>query len=280
MALTQINSYTQIDTNIQAVQTTLDKTRIGMMSVSLTNKLLSVYTVPAIAAGSWVEVGGALYSADTEQAISTTDPITGVTVDDGLIWFVISSAGAAYMTKTAPTWSDAKQGWYGTGDYAADRYIGGCGKTTISAVAYYCGKGLLNDPTPIGKIIDIVFNANDLMAPYIMFPYILSYGQTVNSTEFNILYDLLGTAVLPDLRGRKTIGLDDMGGTAAGRNTDGAALIPMDGAGSETNTITWTQHYGAEGDVRKEDPIQDSLTANTFSIQDPYMSVYKMIKFI
>jgi hypothetical protein len=74
-------------------------------------------TVPAIAAGSKIEVNGALFSSATETAI-TGSP------SDGVVYIYIDPSGpSAVFTNTAPTWSDSKQGWYGTGGAANCRYV-------------------------------------------------------------------------------------------------------------------------------------------------------------
>ena len=68
----------------------------------------------------------ALYKFDTEEAISTTDPVTSSTVADGAVYVCIvpdTTTATAEFTATAPTWSDSKQGWYGTGGQANYRYV-------------------------------------------------------------------------------------------------------------------------------------------------------------
>ena len=78
--------------------------------------------------------------------------------------------------------------------------------------------------------------------------YLLCYGQQVSQTTYANLYAVLGNTwgvatggnfFLPDLRGRATFGLDNMGGTAAGRisvTMSGTTLGATGGA--ETSTIT------------------------------------------
>lgn len=131
---TKLNTYAIGDVDLTNIMTVLDQTRIGgVMQVSLTN--LSNTTVPAIAAGSFLEVAGALYLVSTEEAISTTDPVTSATVADGSIYIMAIPSGnsiAFSFTATAPTWSDIKQGWYGTGTYAGCRYVGKVRKSSSS----------------------------------------------------------------------------------------------------------------------------------------------------
>ena len=79
MAGTLINDYSNSDSNILAVQSTLDKTFFGKIdSITLTE--FDSSTVPAIAAGSVVENNGAIYSFSSEESISLTDPVTSATV--------------------------------------------------------------------------------------------------------------------------------------------------------------------------------------------------------
>lgn len=133
---TKLNTYAIGDVDLTNIMTVLDQTRIGgVMQVSLTN--LSNTTVPAIAAGSFLEVAGALYLVSTEEAISTTDPVTGSAVVDGSIYVMAIPSGSSIsfsFTDTAPTWSDAKQGWYGTGTYAGCRYVGRVKKSSSSYI--------------------------------------------------------------------------------------------------------------------------------------------------
>jgi len=129
-----LNDFSNSDSNILKVQSTLDKTFFGKIdTITLTE--FDSSTVPAIAAGSVVENNGSLYQFATEEAISTTDPGTSSTVADGTVYVLLvpgTGTITAAFTATAPTWSDSKQGWYGTGDEANYRYIGGATKATAS----------------------------------------------------------------------------------------------------------------------------------------------------
>ena len=123
MAGDKVNTYAQDDSDILALQLTTDKTFKGYHQLTLTE--YGTTTVPAIAAGSAIECNGALYKFDTEEAISTTDPVTSSTVADGTVYVCIipdTTTATAAFTATAPTWSDSKQGWYGTGGQVNYRY--------------------------------------------------------------------------------------------------------------------------------------------------------------
>jgi len=115
MAGTQVNLYSQSNSDILEVQLTLDQTRKGLHQVSLTN--YDNTSLPAIAAGSVIEVNGALYKFTSEEAI-TGSP------SDGTVYIYIDPATiTAVFTNTAPTWSDSKQGWYGTSATVNCRYL-------------------------------------------------------------------------------------------------------------------------------------------------------------
>ena len=105
--------------------TQLERQRAGHIELSLTNFTTSAE--PQIAAGSVVEISGSLYSFTGNQSITGW---AGVSVGDAYIKLVPDGTNpcTAEFTATAPTWNDAKQGWYdGTG---TDRYVAGLYKTS------------------------------------------------------------------------------------------------------------------------------------------------------
>jgi len=79
--------------------------------------------------------------------------------------------------------------------------------------------------------------------------YLLCSGQAVSRTTYATLFALIGTAFgagdgsttfnVPDLRGRTGVGLDNLGGTDAGRLS--AANTLGGSGGSETHTLTTTE---------------------------------------
>ena len=115
MAGVKINNYNQSDSNILELQLTSDQSFKGKHLVSLTN--YDNTSLPAVAAGSVIEVNGALYKFTSEEAI-TGSP------SDGTVYIYIDPATiTAVFTNTAPTWSDSKQGWYGTAGTVNCRYL-------------------------------------------------------------------------------------------------------------------------------------------------------------
>lgn len=120
--------------------TQLERQRAGFVALSLTNFLND--DAPAIAAGAVVEISGSVYEVTTNEAV------TGwASVSHGVVWIKLIPSGTdpftAEFTAVAPTWNDAKQGWYdATG---AERYVAGLTKTGASG---YAGKRLLD---PLGR---------------------------------------------------------------------------------------------------------------------------------
>jgi len=117
MAGSKVSNFAIGDSNIQSVMLTLDKTFKGQHQVSLTN--YSTTAESQVAAGSVIEIGGALYKFDSNESI-TGSP------SNGTVYIMAVPSGdsvtCAY-TNTAPTWSGSKQGWYGTGGTANNRYL-------------------------------------------------------------------------------------------------------------------------------------------------------------
>ena len=133
MSGTKVNDYSTSDTNIETLMLTTDQIFKGKCECTLTE--MDTTTVPEIAAGSCIEVNGTLFKFDSDESISTTDPVTSTTVANGTVYVLIvpsTDTCTAAFTATAPTWSDSKQGWYGTGDYVNYRYIYRLYKTSDS----------------------------------------------------------------------------------------------------------------------------------------------------
>lgn len=93
----------------------LQNQRKGAIAISLTD--FDVTTVSQIAAGSILEIGGAVLLFESDESMGAN----WAAMAQGVVYAYIN--GTTYestYTATAPTWSDEKQGWYdGTG---AHRY--------------------------------------------------------------------------------------------------------------------------------------------------------------
>ena len=117
MSGSKVNTYGIGDANIQALMLSTDKLFKGFHKVSLTN--YDSTSESQIAAGSVIECAGALYKFDSNESM-TGSP------SDGTVYIRIvpgTTTCTAEYTNTAPTWSDAYQGWYGTGGAATYRYV-------------------------------------------------------------------------------------------------------------------------------------------------------------
>ncbi len=133
MAGTEINLYGVGDVDLTALMNTVDLQRVTFHGLSLTNT--GNDNEPAIAAGSLAEVAGTLFKFTSEEAITGWGAIANDT--DAYIKLVPAGTDpdtvTAEFTDTAPTWSDTKQGWYGTGGSANHRYVAGVKRGTTAA---------------------------------------------------------------------------------------------------------------------------------------------------
>lgn len=129
----------------------------------------------------------------------------------------------------------------------------GKGTSANDAVTF----GQLTSTSPIGIVSDFAGTT----APS---GWLLCYGQAVSRTEYADLFAVIGTAFgtgngsstfnVPDMRGRVSVGKDDMGGTDAERMTFFAALAKtlgaVFGAASHTLTIEQTPEHDHGGKVK------------------------------
>lgn len=141
MAGTILNTFTNTDNaDVDSVESCLTLMFKGKNDLTLTHSDVDDTTIPAIAAGSVIEVNGSLISFTTEEAISTTDPHTADDVEDGIVYIMIEGTlRLAYFTSAEPVWYNSKQGWYGVSGYENYKYIGQCiksGSTYIDKFIY------------------------------------------------------------------------------------------------------------------------------------------------
>jgi microcystin-dependent protein len=109
--------------------------------------------------------------------------------------------------------------------------------------------------------------------------FLLCFGQAVSRTTYADLFATVGTTYgagdgsttfnLPDLRGRVPAGLDNMGGTAAGRltstvltasNTLGAT------GGTQTHTLTEAQMPSHRHDIQRSNSAATSVAADASAL--------------
>ena len=119
MATDKINNYSIGDNNFESVMLTLDQ--------AFRNKHdCYSFSATALKAGSVIEINGSLYPV-------TQDVTLPDMTSQKYLMAVPSSAETFTLlaTSTAPTWSDAKQGFYGTSTTANYKYIAVKEGTTI-----------------------------------------------------------------------------------------------------------------------------------------------------
>ncbi len=107
MALRQLNSYSLVgNDDLDALMETEDKNFKGKCAASLTE--YDTTAKPKLAAGSVIEVNGALFIADDDEDPSGSPA-------DGTVYLKIVPSGSTAtveLTATAPAWDNEKQGWY------------------------------------------------------------------------------------------------------------------------------------------------------------------------
>ena len=130
MSGTLISDFSVSDVNLTNMMATLDQQRKGFFQLSVTN--FDSSSLDEIAAGSVVDVDGALYSFDADEEI------TGLgSLSDGLVYIKIVPSGStatAQWTNNSPVWDAGKQGWYGSGGMGNHRYVA---KMIKSSSDYY-----------------------------------------------------------------------------------------------------------------------------------------------
>lgn len=104
----------------EIVANQIEDQRKGFLGLSLTN--YDNDSEPQIAAGSTVELSGAVFAFASAESITGWGGI-GTSTDVYIKLVVAGAAITAEFTTAAPTWSTSKQGWYGTAGSALHRYV-------------------------------------------------------------------------------------------------------------------------------------------------------------
>lgn len=148
MAGILVNTYGVGHSDLENIMNTLTICFFGHSDyITITN--FNNSSIPAIAAGSIIEVNGVLYTFNSEEVISLIDPHTLATVADGIVYIMLVPNGdsiTACFTATAPTWNDVKQGWYGIATWLSDKYVGGCIKGSGNYISKFTYRGLEKVP--------------------------------------------------------------------------------------------------------------------------------------
>ena len=101
---------------------TVDFLSVGHIQISLTD--WTDGAEPEITSGSVLEIGGSIFYASGDDDLDVAGAWGGI-ANDTLVYIYYSVSGTtatAELSTTAPTWDDAKQGWYNAG--ATKRCVG------------------------------------------------------------------------------------------------------------------------------------------------------------
>jgi microcystin-dependent protein len=145
--------------------------------------------------------------------VSLSSPTAGqVLTYNGTLWANASASGGATVSDNVPSSPTAGQVWFESDT----------GKTFVYYDSYWVEiSGGRGDSNPVGAVTAFA----GATAPT---GWLLCAGQTVSRTVYASLFTVVGTTYniggeagtdfrLPDLRGRTVAGIDNMGGTDAGR---------------------------------------------------------------
>ena len=131
------------------------------------------------------------------------------------------------------------------------------GGGTLAPAALANSGGSEGDVPTVQSDGSVAWQGVGILPPGVILPYgggsapsgfLLCYGQAVSRNVYDDLFDVIGetygrgngtsTFNLPDLRGRLPVGLDNMGGTDAGRLSASSAANRAGTGGSERHTLT------------------------------------------
>lgn len=110
MAINQLNPVTN---SLSGTITAQNNVYISQNDITITNYELD--TAPQVTAGSVFSNNGTLFSND---ALATPTGYAGISSSTEFFLYYDESGGVFIYAETAPTWSDAKQGWYNGNDRA------------------------------------------------------------------------------------------------------------------------------------------------------------------
>ena len=114
MAFQKTSDYAVGDVNFTSFMNSLDTTRRGGSSITLSN--YDNDSAPVVKVGSWFENNGALYEVITGD--ETPTGYSGISNSTTFYLYYDDSGDEFIYSSTAPTWSDSKQGWYNGNDRA------------------------------------------------------------------------------------------------------------------------------------------------------------------
>ena len=229
-------------TDWQSFGTQVEKQRLGFIALSLTN--YDNDSEPQIVAGSVVEISGSLFQ------FSSNDSVSGTPVTDSINYIMLEVSGSGdsqtvsgSWTTTAPTWNDAKQGWYdATGN---KRYVAGC----IYDGTYYNHKFLFDKHRD--RLRDFTIEIGDWNMDS-------STGLAVNHKLGNLY---------KNVRAIQIIVRDDADSVYS--NLNGSTSVGNTTGGTSTSGITSTQIYL----VRTASGMYDNANYNSTSYNRGWITV-------
>ncbi|RKZ08419.1 hypothetical protein DRQ25_09110 [Candidatus Fermentibacteria bacterium] len=212
----------------------------GQNSISLTNWVSANTTLPAIAAGSSIEINGAFATFGTETAI------TGGSSGTIYLYIDVTTTPGTPLpkfTNSAPTWDDAKGGWYSSNDRYTGHFM------TWNGASAYTEKGVFDAAEKTGLTIKKHIDGSIITLDGVIDGTEIS-GTVITGTSL----DINGNA---DISGNLT-GVDAL--TASGKIT-GAELegtsLDINGSGDISGNLIVT------GDITTDSVMTDNIKLKT-----------------
>ena len=235
MAITALNDYSIGDSNLNGIMTTLDKTYKGKAEITLSN--YDADTAPVIKVGSVFEDNGALFIIDTSDITPTG--YSGISNSTTFYLMYDDSASAFVYTSSAPTWSDALQGWYS----GNDRYFFSMYKDS-GGTLYQLKQELGKQKIPGSTIEDLTIN-NDLAGNTATYTGLVKWKKYYIGTSLteNALFDGL-SSFIPTTGDFLAIHGQVIGGQFPAA---GATVMGMDRAGASNIRVSYIDNVGNTG---------------------------------
>lgn len=227
----------------------------------------------------------------TGQSFSSGDQVTATKLQD------IANL-ATFRTGTNQTADDSTIQVDGSGGYLKVKSAGISSNelATDSVITAKIQDGAVTAAKLDSAAVSVLMPTSTIL-PYAGSPaptgYLLCDGAAISRTTYSDLFGLVGTTYgvgdgsttfnIPDLRGRVIAGLDNMGGSAAGRLTGLTNLGDNTGSatGSHNHTATTTTVTVREpggGDGTRTPLNSVSVDSNTIDIVQPTMTLNYIIK--
>lgn len=203
---------------------------------------------------------------DIGTALTQSLATTGVTNMTGPVKLAAGSLGSPSLTLA----SDTTTGWYNSAAAAWTFVAAGTSIITLGPSAVTATNMTVTNLTVTGtftvasaRVVGEIVDYGGAAAPAL---WLLAFGQAISRSTYSSLFSAIGTAFgvgdgsttfnVPDLRGRVTIGKDNMGGSAANR-------ITAAGSGITGTTL------GSSGGLETHTLVTAELASHTHTVNDP-----------